>query len=595
MSSIILLDATKSLANLAADASNGLGVIQPVNAYVVEQLNGAYEAELTISEVESHINEIQCGGIFKCKPNETSTPQMFRIYAITKPRNGIITVKARHISYDLNKAAVMPFYATGASNALTTLENNLVGSYEFTTYTDIANNTSTFYLNTPASFRAALGGTSGSILDTFGGEYEWDNLTVKLLANRGNNNGVTIEYGKNITDITQDENIENTFNAVLGYATTADAVITGTIQYATVTTAPKTKIVDFTNEFADGSTPSAADIDTLAQQYIAANNIGVPSVSIKVAFQPLYQTEEYKDIAPLERVGLGDTVTVKFPKLGVAATAKVVAYKYDVNRDRYISVEIGDVKSTLASTLIKMTDNTETAKNANAFLESYVANFTALVANSLGLFKTVEVQPDGTSKIYLHNKPLRSNSQYQWTINSNGFFVSQDYGSTWSAGIDSSGNAVFNSLSANVINALTINGSTINSGNMYWYKGESQEADLTPTNIPQSGGGYVKGVRIKGASITLQATNDAGLFFYGNNGQTVDLSQKKVVVTGSKKSMIMLDAIESGGVAQPAVYIYCGNSAGTSPLLNPNGYIAISGGNIMLYGNGVYFNGVQKW
>lgn len=572
MSEIKLMDGTKTLAALVADNTNGLGALQTVSAKVTEELNGLFECELVISTLEKHFDDLACGSILKLKPNETAAPQLFRVYSITKPRNTVATVKARHISYDLNKAAVLPCNATGVYSALQALESNVQGSYEFTTYTDINNTTSPFYLSAPASFRAALGGVSGSILDTFGGEYEWDNLTVKLLAHRGTDHGVTIEYGKNLTDINQEENIENTYNAVLGFATVADGVVMGTMQYVAPVAAPKTKIIDFSSYFPDGDATTVA-IDALAQQYINANNIGTPKVSIKVSFVPLYQTEEYKEIAPLERVALGDTVTVKFPKLNVTATAKVVKYVYDVNRDRYNSVEIGDVRSTLAATLIQMTDTTEAVQNNSAFLESYIANFTGLVANSMGLFKTVETQADGSTKVYLHNKPERVNSQYQWTINSAGFFVSQDYGATWSAGIDAQGNAVFNSLAANIINAMVINGSVINGLDNNGYKLELAHGALT---MSRNNFDYL---------LVSEEYNQPRIFMtypVGSNTYTMLVSPAGGITFKYNDTYEAIIDFNSGG----DLMITTDGTEGIT--LKQNGRVEI-------FGSGVYFNGSQKW
>ena len=569
---IKLMDATKTLTALVNDNTNGLGVIQTVSAYVTEQLNGIYECEFTVSDAEKHFNDIAVGGIVKVQPNETADPQLFRIYSLTKPRNGIMTAKGRHISYDLNKAAVTPFAATGASSAIAGLVRNMVGSYEFTATTNILNTSSRFNLTQPVSFRAALGGMSGSILDTFGGEYEFDNLTVKLLAHRGMDRGVTIEYGKNLVDLTQDENIENTYTAVLGYASTADTTVTGNIQYAIETTAPKTKIVDFSNEFTD-TTPTVADLDRLALAYIANNNIGTPAVSIRVSFQPLYQTEEYANIAPLERVALGDTVQVRFPKLNVSATARIVSYKYDVNRHKYVSVEIGNVKSNLASTLIQMTDNTAQQQSATAYLESYIANFTALVANSLGLFKTVEKAADGSQKVYLHNKPSLADSQYQWTINSNGFFLSTDYGTTWSAGIDSEGNAVLNSLAANEINALHITGSSINGVDEEGYVLEMAHGALTMTNGDTT---YL--------TVTELSQRPRIIMHYpadSINPYTYDLELYPGGLTLKSQDIAGVIAF----FAEGQLMISTGNA----------GMILHTNGRIDLSGNSVYFNGTQKW
>lgn len=483
---IKIMNPSLTLSEMVNDTSNGLGVITPISGEVREKLNGEYEFTFTVGMSEKRYSELACGTVVQVEAGETTGLQLFRIYKITKPMNGIVTVYARHITYDLNKAAVMPFSATGASAALSGLTSHLVGSYPFTVSTDISNTSSTFAVTQPVTFRSALGGVQGSILDVFGGEYEWDNLSVILHAHRGSDSGVVIEYGKNLTDIQQDENIESTYTAVLGFATNADSTVTGTIQYVTQTASPKTKIVDFSSYFDTDDTITVSDIDALAQAYIAQNNIGVPKVSINVKYQPLWQTEEYKNFR-IDRVKLGDTVTVKFEKLGVEAKAKVVETVWDVVQNRYKSIQIGDARSTLAATINEKTEAAATqVQNASSFLESYIANITALVANSLGLFKTIETEADGSQKIYLHNRPNRADSQYQWTINSSGFFLSQDYGQTWTAGIDSDGNAVFNSLAANEINALTINGSTIN-GSVVVFDPNGKPVTAAGSNIGEGG------------------------------------------------------------------------------------------------------------
>lgn len=539
---IKIMNPSLSLTEMVNDTSNGLGIITPISGEVREKLNGEYEFTFTVGMSEKRYSELGCGTVVQVEAGETAGLQLFRIHKITKPMNGIVTVYARHITYDLNKAAVMPFSATGASAALSGLISHLVGSYPFTVSTDITNTSSAFAITQPVTFRSALGGVQGSILDVFGGEYEWDNLSVILHAHRGSDNGVVIEYGKNLTDIQQDENIESTYTAVLGFATNADSTVTGTMQYVTQTASPKTKIVDFSSYFETDDTITVSKIDALAQAYIEQNNIGVPKVSINVKYQPLWQTEEYKNFR-IDRVKLGDTVTVKFEKLGVEAKAKVVETVWDVVQNRYKSIQIGDARSTLAATINEKTEAAASqVQNASSFLESYIANFTALVANSLGLFKTVETEADGSQKIYLHNRPNRADSQYQWTVNSNGFFLSQDYGQTWTAGIDSDGNAVFNSLAANTINALTINGSTIN-GSVVVFDPNGQSVTARGSNL-----GEDNGVIFAGAGDFTVETQTIGLTGTG------DSAGRQVQIVGQNNGITRNSIIMNAGVAEQKHY-----------------------------------------
>lgn len=458
----ILMNPADTLSQMASSQTNGLGRLNAISCKVSEERNGLYEAELSVFIDDEHFSLLSVGSVLKIMTNEGM--QLFRVYQITKPMNGVCSVYAHHITYDLNKAPVLPFTATGSTNSLNGLVSHLVTSYEFNVFTDIVNPTSTFTLQEPKYFRECLGGYRGSILDVFGGEYEWDNLTVKLLAHRGSDNGVQIRYGKNMTDVEQETNIENMYTAVLGFATVDDVTTTGSLQTIVPGTAPKTLILDFSNEFESGDTVSDVIIDNLAQAYIASHDLSTPKISIDVSFVALAETDQYKEIAPLEHVKLCDTVHVYFEKLGIEASAKVIKTEYDSLNERLTSVEVGDAKSTMTDMIdSNIADAEEEQTQAVNAVDAAVQNLTSMILNSLGLFVTKVQKSGGGYQYYMHNRPVLADSQYQWTINAGGFAVSQDYGATWSAGIDVDGNAVFNSLAANIINAMTITGSIVNS------------------------------------------------------------------------------------------------------------------------------------
>ena len=503
----ILMDSTKLLSTLVNDNTNGLGTLSECTSCIVkEERNGAFTLELKLPQNAKHFSEVAVGGVIKAKAREAGDPQLFRISKITKPMQGVVTVYANHISYDLNKTSVLPFSSTGIVTTLSTMKTKMQGGDAFTLSTDIVNTSSSFSNKVPQSARALFGGQQGSLLDVFGGEYLFDNLQVSLLANRGNDNGVTLRYGKNITDLSQEENIENTYTAIQPYVVDSNEnAVLGTLLTVVQSAEPKILNLDLSNKFSGNDTPTVSQIDAAAQQYATANNVGVPKVSIKVSFVALWQTEEYKDIAPLERVSLCDTVTVVFEKLGVNAKAKVISTTYDTLRERYTEIEIGDARSTLASTISGISQDSKNAvANASGFLDNTIQQFTSLIANGLGLFVTREaVGETGGYKYYLHNRPTLADSQYQWTINAGGFAVSQDYGATWSAGIDADGNAVFNSIAANSVDAMSITGSEItgglitgsnitggvidgaeiDSGDMYWYKGTANETSIRKSNF----------------------------------------------------------------------------------------------------------------
>lgn len=89
---------------------------------------------------------------------------------------------------------------------------------------------------------------------------------------------------------------------------------------------------------------------------------------------------------------------------------------------------------------------------------------TQLMSQSLGLFKTEQVQEDGSIIYIMHNKADLNSSNIQWKMTANGLAVSNDYGKTWKAGVDKDGNAVFNIMSAIGINFDWAHGGTLTLG-----------------------------------------------------------------------------------------------------------------------------------
>lgn len=466
-----ILDNTKSLSTLVSDTSNGLGQIQPLSCTVTEELNGIYELDFTVNVNDRHYADLKNSGLVKVTVGDGSE-QIFRIYKIDEPINMISSVHCQHITYDLSKVVVKPFTATGAVNIKNQLVSNMLGSYPFSTWTDITNTTSTFTNDIPRYFRECLGGYEGSVLDVLRPEYEWDNLTVKLHARRGADNGVRISYGKNLIDYSQEQNNENVYDGVYGYAVVDEQTYKADSYYnKTGATYPRILNVDFSSDYESGQIPTPSELLQKATTYAQNNSIEVPSINIKIDFIPLWQTEEYKNILPLERVSLGDTVHVYFDKLNVEASSRVIKTQWNVLTNKYDSIELGDAKANL-NTIINDSVSTavdEAVSNMDidvGYIEEDLNNLADLITNGLGLFVTRDVLIDGSERIVLHNKPRLIDSDVWYYIGANGLVVSTDGGQTWNAGFDSQGNAYFNALAANIIRALQIYGSTITFGDI---------------------------------------------------------------------------------------------------------------------------------
>ena len=336
--------------------NNGIGILSAcVSCEVTEEANGAFELAMQYPMDGIHYESIADRCIIKAKPNQTANPQLFRVYSISKPMSGIVTALAEHISYDLSGIPVSPFTAESASLAMSGLQNKAAVDCPFTLRTD-KSTTAKFSVDVPGSIRSKLGGVQGSILDVYGGEYEFDNFDVILHNSRGRNNGVSIRYGKNLTDIRQDRNCSSVATGVYPYwAGEIDGEKTLVELPEKIVNAPgtysfvKIKTVDFSADFQEK--PTVTQLRTHTEAYIKNNDIGVPSVSLSVSFAQLEQSEEYKGLQLLDRVSLFDTVNVEFPTLGVSATAKAVKMVYDVIADRVKSITLGSVRSNIADTV----------------------------------------------------------------------------------------------------------------------------------------------------------------------------------------------------------------------------------------------------
>lgn len=445
--------------------SNGIGRLSDaIFCEVEEELNGMYELTLTYPQTGQYAEQIAERMFILAKPNQTANPQPFRIYKVKKQATGKrLVINAQHLSYDLNGFPVEPFTATGVVPALTGLVTNSMMTNPFTTWTDITNTTSMYTQTIPASFRERLGGVRGSILDTFGGEFEWDMYTVKLHAHRGSNNGVSIRYGKNLTEFENERSNESFYTGALAYWEKDEDVIYGTVQYIQDHASyPNERILILETDFDDP--PTTGQLDNYAQDYIVNNNIGLPfRDNLKVNFVPLWQTEEYKNIAPLERVSLGDTVHVKYLEFDVQM--KVISYYFDVLTERYTEMELGTKKASLADTIsdpIEQEIHT-TVNTVVSNLEDAIVQATNLIRGGLGGYVVINTNADGfPNEILIMDAPNIEEAINVIRMNMNGIGFSStgysgDYTNAWT--IDGHLNADFidtGTLDGNLIRASSI-------------------------------------------------------------------------------------------------------------------------------------------
>lgn len=414
--------------------TNGIGRLSDaISCTVEENLNGPYELTMTYPISGIHYDDIQTDRLIFATPFDGGDAQPFRIYQISRAINGVVTVNAEHISYLLNKVIVMPFQATSCSSALVGLKTNAANNCPFT-FTTTKTVVGTFTLSEPQALRGLLGGQSGSILDVYGkGEYEFDRWTVRLSTSRGSDRGVTLRYGKNITDLVRDSNITNAYTGIVPYWTNADGGLV-TLPEKIIWSGHRdafaheiVKAVDFSSEWQDA--PTVAQLRSRATAYVAANEGWTVADNIKVSFVALWQTEEYKEIATLERVHMGDTVTVIYEALGVEASAKVIRTVYDVLLERFDEIELGTAKNTLAQAIA---DPIMEEVPTTSDMEQAIAHGTKLITGGLGGYVYMKPNASGQpEEILVMDDPDYTQAHKLWIFNKNGIgYTNQGYGGT---------------------------------------------------------------------------------------------------------------------------------------------------------------------
>lgn len=341
-----------------AYTNNGLGrLADAISCTVEEERNGIYELTMEYPVGGRHFGQLLLSNIIYCRASQDTKMQAFRIYDVSDAIDGITTIKAQHISYQLTAIPVAPFTADDPADTVSALNDYAVTSVPFTIDTDVT--TGEFALTEPMSIRAAIGGDSG-ILTEWGAEVEWDMYDVHILTARGQDRGKVVSYGKNITDITQEQNIEETITGIYPYYSSEDDYVDLPEKVilspaAVLYPYPRIQPLDLSSNFND--TPTVAELRTKAQEYMSKAVLGIPRLSIDVSY-----VDDTDHATP---VYLCDTVTVRFAPLGISTQAKVSRVVWDVLMDRYESVTIGVEFDSVANVIVSSEARAESSAKRN--------------------------------------------------------------------------------------------------------------------------------------------------------------------------------------------------------------------------------------
>lgn len=481
--------------------NNGIGRLSDATrCHVTEERNGIYELQLDYPITGVHFEEIKQGRIIASTHDDKHDLQPFEVYRRTVPDlNGIVTFYAHHISYKLNGVTVEPFTAGSCAAALQAIKDNSINTNPFTFWTD-KTTTADFKSEEPRNARAMLAGEENSILDVFGsGEYEFDKFTVKLHAARGTDSDCEIRYGKNLTDLNQDIDSSGTFNAIvpfwkdsegnilmlpekmiiyegaepqLAYLTDHNLIIIRTetnepieVPYWDVDAAP----MDLSDAFEE--MPTVEQLRQAAKARFESGEYWAPKENLTVDFVQLWQTEEYKDFAGLQRVSLCDTVSVYYPQVAIAAVKqKVVRVVYNVLLDRYDSIELGAVQTTLGE---QIKSGIMEVVPTTSMMEEAIQYATELIRGGLGGYVVMTPGPNGyPQEILIMDTPDINTAVNVWRFNQGGLgHSSNGYEGPYSdIALTQDGRINATMITTGILNANIIRAGIISdeSGQNYW-------------------------------------------------------------------------------------------------------------------------------
>ena len=366
-----------------AFVSNGLARLRDcISCIVTEERNGIYECDFEYPIDGANYDLIQVGRIVGVTHDETGDIQPFDIVSFTKPIDGVVTFHCVHISY---RQSYMVVKGTGINSlsAAFTLLSNASPSNPFTYWTD---KTSTGYLGcmdgVPKSVRETLGGVEGSILDTYGGEYEWDKFTVKLWSARGQMRDFSIRYGVNMLDYNEEYDSSGCYSSCIPYWTDGTSTVVGDKQTNSGTPPSGREQcvpLDVSEKFE--SQPTKAQVNSMGLSVMNSSNPTIPSQNIEVSFVRLQDMGEFADYQNLLQCKLCDTINVIFPDFNSSGQFKIVQTEWNVLTGKYESMQLGDLSISLSDAL-GINDIQQTSRTTIEQIQADIASKTATITET---------------------------------------------------------------------------------------------------------------------------------------------------------------------------------------------------------------------
>lgn len=335
-------------------SGSGLGALEDVrNDEVREVLNGQFELTLQYPVAGRLFFELQRDAYITARPNALMGPQPFRIYRIQKALNGWVTVYARHISYRLRTIVCRYISGSNAAESVASLKTNAVGECPFEFFTDIDSTltTRTWY---PMTIWKLMGTDEYMLQGTYGGDWELDGYNVRLLRERGTYRGMQIFYGVNMRDVQRDAEYADRFNGIYAYRLDdyGIAIEEAMVMCSDYVEGMERRLEprDYTGKYPDKTAAYLAETDLLLEGISAARP---EEQSVKVDFERLSRTEEYRDMQIPDAIGMGDKVDIFHEALGINARWRVTEIRYQPSTGKYKSIVLGNPPKSVVQTILR--------------------------------------------------------------------------------------------------------------------------------------------------------------------------------------------------------------------------------------------------
>ena len=548
---------------------NTLGICslnQCLSCTVTEELNGSYELTMTYHMDSKGFNELKHRRIIYAKPNPYSLEQPFRIYSISTPINRVVTVNAAHISYDLSGYVVEPFSASDAKTAINGLTSNALIKPPFIFYISGDLDVGEINVKNPKSIKKVIG---QHIMPSYKPEMEYDHNKVYFKQRRGFNNGVTIKYGKNLLDISHEEDSINVYTDVypFWYGQKYDTE-SGEGEEILVTLKDKlikvnadfkftnVLLLDLSSSYQEE--PTEEQLMKATEKYIKQHKIGEPTVSITVDFMQLTSSEEYHKYRLLDKVMLGDDVIIEFNEANIHATSRCVKTTYSPILNKYTEIELGEATSRLTDRIAddiqenqERTD--EVVEKQKSYFEKALIDLTNAITGNSGGYVILN-PPKQPQEILVMDAPKKEDAVIVWRWNKEGLGVSTTGYNGPFQGIGVNGKLVINEVTAYKMTAFMLEGGVLSSidGSLQM----SLEDDYFELAHPQAN--------------TKTRLDEEGFYILDQNGETIASLASKDSWSSLIADTVFASNIENVYIGDANLYVnHSKSGAGSGTIDDP--------------------------